>query len=117
MFGKARAVEKSAALYFFHHAFAQKAVQNITKEKIKMVYLVYLLALIFIVLGFLFGVSVGWKCVHGRNAVGNLMIAPGDENEQPYIFLDLTTSIEYLESSEYVVLKVKPLETREKQSV
>lgn len=41
-----------------------------------MVYLVYLLALIFIVLGFLFGVSVGWKCVHGRNAVGNLMIAP-----------------------------------------
>lgn len=79
-----------------------------------MVYLVYLLALIFIVLGFLFGVSVGWKCVHGRNAVGNLMIAPGDENEQPYIFLDLTTSIEYLESSEYVVLKVKPLETREK---
>lgn len=82
-----------------------------------MVYLVYLLALIFIVLGFLFGVSVGWKCVHGRNAVGNLMVAPGDENEQPYIFLDLTTSIEYLESSEYVVLKVKPLETREKQSV
>ena len=82
-----------------------------------MVYLVYLLALIFIVLGFLFGVSVGWKCVHGRNAVGNLMIAPGDENEQPYIFLDLTTSVEYLESSEYVVLKVKPLETREKQSV
>ena len=73
-----------------------------------MVYLVYLLALIFIVLGFLFGVSVGWKCVHGRNAVGNLMIAPGDENEQPYIFLDLTTSVEYLESSEYVVLKVKP---------
>lgn len=46
-----------------------------------MVYLVYLLALIFIVLGFLFGVSVGWKCVHGRNSVGNLMIAPGDENE------------------------------------
>ena len=41
-----------------------------------MVYLVYLLALIFIVLGFLFGVSVGWKCVHGRNAGGNLMIAP-----------------------------------------
>lgn len=111
-------MEKSAALYFFfHHAFAQKAVQNITKEKIEMVYLVYLLALIFIVLGFLFGVSVGWKCVHGRNAVGNLMIAPGDENEQSYIFLDLTTSVEYLESSEYVVLKVKPLETREKQSV
>lgn len=45
------------------------------------------------------------------------MIAPGDENEQPYIFLDLTTSVEYLESSEYVVLKVKPLGTREKQSV
>ena len=82
-----------------------------------MVYLVYLLALIFIVLGFLFGVSVGWKCVHGRNAVGDLMIAQGDENEQPYIFLDLATSVEYLESSEYVVLKVKPLETREKQSV
>ena len=35
-----------------------------------MVYLVYLLALIFIVLGFLFGVSVGWKCVHGKNSVG-----------------------------------------------
>ena len=34
-----------------------------------MVYLVYLLALIFIVLGFLFGVSVGWKCVHGKNSV------------------------------------------------
>lgn len=29
----------------------------------------------------------------------------------------LEASVEYLESSEYVVLKVKPLETREKQSV
>ena len=82
-----------------------------------MVYLVYLLALIFIVLGFLFGVSVGWKCVHGRNSVGNLMIAHGGENEPPYVFLDLTTSVEYLESFEYVVLKVNQLETREKQSV
>ena len=110
-------MEKSAALYFFHHAFAHLSCNSMINVISKMVYLVYLLALIFIVLGFLFGVSVGWKCVHGRNAVGNLMIAPGDENEQPYIFLDLTTSIEYLESSEYVVLKVKPLETREKQSV
>ena len=39
------------------------------------------------------------------------------DDRPPDIFLDLTTSVEYLESSEYVVLKVKPLETREKQSV
>lgn len=51
-----------------------------------MVYLVYLLALIFIVLGFLFGVSVGWKCVHGKNSVGSIIIAPGDEEEQPLYF-------------------------------
>lgn len=31
--------------------------------------------------------------------------------------MNCNQSIEYLESSEYVVLKVKPLETREKQSV
>ena len=82
-----------------------------------MVYLVYLLALIFIVLGFLFGVSVGWKCVHGKNSVGSIIIAPRDEEEQPYIFLDLTTTTEYLEECEYIVLKVKRAEAREKQPV
>ena len=38
-------------------------------------------------------------------------------NEQPYIFLDLTTTTEYLEECEYIVLKVKRAEAREKQPV
>lgn len=82
-----------------------------------MVYVVYLLALIFIVLGFLLGLSLGDRFAQEKNAVGNLIIAHGEENEPPYMFLDLVLSTEYLEHNDYVVLKIKKAGTREKQSV
>lgn len=82
-----------------------------------MVLLVYALALIFILLGFLLGISLGWGAIHERKSVGRILIAPGEEGEAPYMFLDLTISGEYLEQTEYVLLKVEHVKTREKQSV
>ena len=82
-----------------------------------MVLLVYALALIFILLGFLLGISLGWGAVHSKKSVGKLLIAPGEDGEAPYMFLDLVISGEYLEQTEYVLLKVEHVKTREKQAV
>jgi len=54
-----------------------------------MVYLVYFLAALFILLGFWFGLSLGSRFAQEENAVGNLIIAHGEEDESPYMFLDL----------------------------
>lgn len=82
-----------------------------------MVLLVYALALIFILLGFLLGVSLGWGSVHKRKSVGKLLVAPSEDGEAPYMFLDLSVPGEYLEQTEYVLLKVEQVKAREKQSI
>lgn len=82
-----------------------------------MVLLVYALALIFILLGFLLGISLGWGAIHKHTSAGKLLIAPGEEGEPPYVFLELWVSEEALGASEYVTLKVEHLKTREKQAV
>lgn len=82
-----------------------------------MVYLVYFLAALFIFLGFLLGISLGWLHDQNKKAVGNLIVAPGEEEEPPYIFLDLGVPTEYFEGHDYILLKIKRTEAREKQAV
>lgn len=58
--------------------------------------------------GLLLGVNLYAK----SNCAGDLVIAPGDEDAQNYMFLDLALTPEYLSEQDMVVLRIKRIETR-----
>lgn len=79
--------------------------------------LVYFVLFCVSALTFISGVMLGFRLRVKSDAVGDLMIAPGDEDEQPYMFLDLITTPDDFEENDYVVLHIKKVETRENQPV
>ena len=79
--------------------------------------LVYFVLFCVSALTFISGVMLGFRLRVKSDAVGDLMIAPGDEGEQPYMFLDLVMTPDDFEENDYVVLHIKKVETRENQPV
>lgn len=63
--------------------------------------------IIFLLIGILIGCFLSW-CMRKKKQVGKLKIGVdhADENEPPYIFLELSKPSQ-LENNQYVVLKVE----------
>ena len=78
------------------------------------------LGMIFAVLifgmGLLIGVAIGFQLSESQNDVGDLVIAPGDEDAPNYMFLDLITTPEEIMGRDKVVLRIKKVSAREKHS-
>lgn len=79
--------------------------------------LVYFVLFCVSALTFIFGVMLGFRLHVKSDTVGNLMVVPNDEDEQPYMFLDLVMTPDDLEENDYVVLHIKKVETRENHRV
>lgn len=78
------------------------------------------LGMIFAVLifgmGLLIGVAIGFQLSESQNDVGDLVIAPGDEDAPNYIFLDLDTTPDDIRGRDHVLLNVRSISAREKHS-
>ena len=58
------------------------------------------------------GIAIGFNLSEGQRCVGDLVIAPGDEDADHYMFLDLAKSPETLAGKERVMLNIKMIRTR-----
>ena len=77
--------------------------------------LVKLFLIVFIciaALGLVLGIAIGFNLSEGQRCVGDLVIAPGDEDADHYMFLDLAKSPETLAGKERVMLNIKMIRTR-----
>lgn len=63
-------------------------------------------------LGLVLGIAIGFNLSEGQRCVGDLVIAPGDEDADHYMFLDLAKSPETLAGKERVMLNIKMIRTR-----
>lgn len=66
-----------------------------------------------LVIGVLLGSNLKRDIRSRDDDVGDLVIVPGDAGEQPYLFLELAVTPDFLEQDDHVVLRVLKLETRE----
>ena len=69
-----------------------------------------------LVMGVLIGVAIGFQLSENQNDVGDLVVAPGDEDAPNYMFLDLITTPEEIMGRDKVVLRIKKISAREKHS-
>lgn len=65
-----------------------------------------------LVLGFILGVTLGFQLYAKSNTVGDMVIAPGDEDAPHYMFLDLDMEPELLERRRHIVLNIKMVKAR-----
>lgn len=72
-------------------------------------------------MGISIGAIIGFELCEGhpercfeKNCVGDILIAPGDEDAGRYLFLDLDEEPEQLENEGFVVLHVRKIAAREK---
>ena len=63
-------------------------------------------------LGLVLGVAIGFNLSESQRCVGDLVIAPGDEDAENYMFLDLATPVDRLMGKDCVMLHIKNVETR-----
>lgn len=63
-------------------------------------------ALLYFVVGLLVGVVVGF-ILSFKKPSGYLRIDRSDKDDAPYLFLELSESVEKVSENEYVILKIK----------
>lgn len=63
-------------------------------------------------LGLVLGIAIGFGLSEDQRCVGDLVIAPGDEDAENYMFLNLAKSPELLKSKDRVVLNIKMIQAR-----
>lgn len=63
-------------------------------------------------LGLVLGVAIGFNLSESQWCVGDLVIAPGDEDAPNYMFLDLAMPADRLMGKDCVMLRIKNIETR-----
>jgi hypothetical protein len=98
---------------FFPHAGDRFLYYIIKKENYKMDAKLFLIVFICIAaLGLVLGIAIGFNLSEGQRCVGDLVIAPGDEDADHYMFLDLAKSPETLAGKERVMLNIKMIRTR-----
>lgn len=78
--------------------------------------LAFIFAILIFGLGIVIGVAIGFQLSESQNEVGDLVIAPGDEDAPNYIFLDLDTTPDDIRGRDHVLLNIRNISAREKHS-
>lgn len=63
-------------------------------------------------LGLVVGIAIGFNLSEGQRCIGDLVIAPGDEDADNYMFLDLAKKPETLAGKDRVMLNIKMISAR-----
>ena len=73
-----------------------------------MAYLVWILAVLAIILGFLLGLILGMTHDYRKLLIGYT----GEEDDSAHLFLNMDKAVEDIEGSEYAVLRIKKVQAR-----
>ena len=63
-------------------------------------------------LGLVLGIAIGFNLSESQRCIGDLVIAPGDEDADHYMFLDLGKGPNALAGKERVMLNIKMIQAR-----
>lgn len=78
--------------------------------------LAFIFALLIFGVGLVIGAAIGFQLSENQNEVGDLVIAPGDEDSPNYMFLDLDTTPDDIRGRDHVLLNIRNISAREKHS-